>query len=241
MGNYVARYERINARFVYRVRLNHENQLFGRVQDLWYPPVPENINRLGRANYIGTPVFYCSDSENTAIIEQKINKPGHCYSVLKCERLDMQMFPVVFEIGVNDITAKLNPRLGGDRPDPEMAVAEFLNNGYDVRKYNLYQRFLITEFTKPVRPGEEYRYKISAVVANQVMGKVGVDGVCFPSVQSQFKGVNVAFSSTAIDRLYRAVECKVVRVTKIIGDRGYQIEITHHSRPIGKDLIIEWL
>jgi hypothetical protein len=32
----------------------------------------------------------------------------------------------------------------------------------------------------------------------------------------------------------------VVKVTDIIGDPGYQIQVTHRSRAIGTDLEIEW-
>jgi hypothetical protein len=187
LGDYLARYEQINAPYVYRVRPNKGSDLYRNIQKLWYPE-PEYVRKFGRANYVGKPVFYCSDSFNTAIIEQKINAPGESYTVLKCERVNKKEYPVVLEIGVIDITGKYNPRVGGDRPAPRVAVAEILNNDYELRKYNLFQRFLIDEFTKRIDPNDDHPYKISAVFAHQVMNREGVDGICFPSVQSHFKG-----------------------------------------------------
>jgi hypothetical protein len=235
----VARYERINAPYVYRVRPNEGSAPYDSVGQLWYPK-PEHVRKLGRANYKDKPVFYCSDSFNTAIIEQKINAPGESYTLLKCERVNKKDYPVVLEIGVNDITGKYNPRLGGDRPDPRVAIAEFINSDYELRKYKLFQHFLINRFTQRVNLGDEHLYKISAVFAEQVLSKKGVDGICFPSVQSGFKGVNVAFTTEAVDRLYRPIECQVVRVTDIVGDPGYRIEVTQRSRLISVDLKIEW-
>jgi hypothetical protein len=98
----------------------------------------------------------------------------------------------------------------------------------------------MTEFTKRINPEDDHLYKISAVFAHQVMNKEGVDGICFPSVQSHFKGVNVAFTTGAVDRLYKPVECYVLKVTDIISDPGYQIEVTHRSIAIGTNLEIEW-
>lgn len=239
LGNYLARYEQINAPFVYRVRPNEQVDHYDNVCDLWYPK-PEQVKKFGRANYEGKPVFYCSDSCQTAIIEQKINIPGESYSVLKCERINMKEFPIVLEIGVNDITGRLNPRLGGDRPDPRAAVEAFLNTDYEVRRYDLYQQFLINEFTRRINQGDEHLYKVSAVFAEQVLDKDGVDGICFPSVQSRFNGVNVAFTTEAIDRLYRPIECRVVKVTDIIGDPGYRIDVTHRSKAIVGRSKIEW-
>lgn len=68
----------------------------------------------------------------------------------------MKEFPVILEIGVNDITGRFNPRLGGDRPDPRSALEAFLHNDYEVRKYDLYQRFLLNEFTRRINQQEEH-------------------------------------------------------------------------------------
>jgi hypothetical protein len=238
--DYLARYEQINAPYVYRVRPNDGRERYETVEQLWYPKDPNVIKKFGRANYPKRPVFYCSDSPNTALIEQKINEPGDSYTVLTCERMNRIEHPFVFEIGVNDITGQFNPRLGGNRPHPRVAVAGFLNDDYEFRKYTLFQDFLINQFTKVIDSEDDHLYKITAVITEQVLNKIGVDGICFPSVQSVFKGVNVAFTTQAVDRLYRPIQCHVVKVTEIIDDPGYRIEPVSESEPIGRDGRIAW-
>jgi len=236
----LARYEQIDAPYVYRVRPNDGREQYETIEQLWYPRDPTLVKRFGRANYPNRPVFYCSDSPNTALIEQKINEPGDSYTILTCERMNRAEHPVVLEIGVNDVTGRFNPRLGGDRPHPRVAVAEFLNDDYEFRKYTLFQDFLINQFTKLVGPEDDHLYKITAVITEQILSKTGVDGICFPSVQSDFKGVNVAFTTQASDRLYRPIQCKVVRVTEIIGHPAYRIAPILESEPIRRDGKIEW-
>ena len=48
----------------FRVRINENGNLFENVKDLWWPPA--ECVRRGRCNDDGQPVFYYSDSEETA-------------------------------------------------------------------------------------------------------------------------------------------------------------------------------
>lgn len=65
---YVTRPMYLNKPTVYRVRANRDVECFNTVQELWYPK-PEFVWRRGRCNEVNAPVFYCADSDRTAIIE----------------------------------------------------------------------------------------------------------------------------------------------------------------------------
>jgi RES domain len=236
---YLANFEEVQAEFVYRARPNEGTELYHNVSQLWYP-LAEHKPPLNRANCPNGSVFYCSDSIETALIEQKINAPGSTYTLLKCERINREKYPVVLEIGVNDLTAKHNPRLGGNRANPRTTIRTKFRNDSDYQANEVIHRFLIREFTKNVTNDERCLYKISAATAKQVLAVSGVDGICYPSVQSHFKGVNIAFKTEAVDRLYRPVECSLIKVIDVVGSPGYEVEMRRTSRSITHGWDITW-
>jgi hypothetical protein len=226
----------VEAKDVFRVRPNSSSELFRTVGDLWYPP-RERTLRLGRANDIGKPVFYCADSVNTAFIENKITTVNDSYTVLKCSRVHKN--PMVVDVGVHPLTARHNPNVGGTAPDGDTELRETLRRNGSWRGNELIRSFLLRQFSKIVLPGEEHQYKIT-IAASQLLLSSNVDGICYPSVSSNSMGVNIAFKTEAVDRLYRPVECSVIRVLEIVGNPGYLVQETHRAKSIAQDWEINW-
>ena len=79
----------------FRVRINPKEDLFENVKELWWPP-PQYVRR-GRCNDDGQPVFYYSDSEETAIIEKKPNK-GELLTVLTSELINPTMINIAASV-----------------------------------------------------------------------------------------------------------------------------------------------
>lgn len=109
----------------FRVRINEKEKLFENVKDLWWPP-PERVRR-GRCNDEGKPVFYYSDSEETAIIEKQPNK-GDVLTVLTSELIKPTKMPNAVSVGVHEFTGKSNPNYGGTPPARDQKLQELLKH-----------------------------------------------------------------------------------------------------------------
>src|SRR6266542_3581862 len=111
---YVTRPLYLNKPTVYRVRANRDGKSFNTVQDLWHPK-PEFVKRRGRCNEAKSPVFYCADSDMTAIIELH-PEVGDLLTVLEVGLKDPKSQPLVMTVGIHEFTAKSNPKYGGTPP-----------------------------------------------------------------------------------------------------------------------------
>jgi len=78
--------------------------------DLWWPN-PEFVGR-GRCNEANSPVFYCANSDMTAIIEVRPSI-GDLLTVVEVSLIDAKQLPLVMTVGVHEFTAKSNPNYGG--------------------------------------------------------------------------------------------------------------------------------
>lgn len=248
---YVTRPLYLNKPSVYRVRANRDAKSFNKVQDLWYPK-PEFVKGRGRCNEANTPVFYCADSDMTAIIEIRPDV-GDLLTVLEISLKDPKLQPLVMTVGIHEFTAKSNPRYGGTPPDQDEAHQLFLKRERLVETNPILDQYLTEVFMQLVDEDNDDAYKITAAIARIMFGqdeffyndgspapKQEVHGLAYPSIRADKLGANVAFTRTAADNLYTAVCTTLVRVEDKRDDTHYTVGILKQSKSIAADGTIEW-
>lgn len=242
----------LNKPTVYRVRANKDVQCFDTVQNLWYPK-PEFVLRRGRCNEVNAPVFYCADSDMTAIIELRPNV-GDLLTVLEIKLKDSKSQPMVMTVGIHEFTAKTNPKYGGVPPDQDKEHQLFLKEEGLLETNPLLNQYLTDVFMQVVDEDNEDGYKITAAIARIMFGqdeffnkdgtpapKQEVHGLAYPSIRADKFGANVAFTTNAADKLYRPVCATLVRVEEKIDETHYTVGILKQSNSIAQDGTIEWI
>jgi hypothetical protein len=218
--------------------------------DLWWPN-PEFVGR-GRCNEANSPVFYCANSDMTAIIEVRPSI-GDLLTVLEVSLIDANQLPLVMTVGIHEFTAKSNPNYGGTPPELDRAQQLFLKREGISETNPLLNAYLTEEFMKEIGDDNTDRYKITAAIARIMFGqddfyyedgtpapKQEVHGLAYPSIRADKLGANVAFTTTAADRLYKPVCTTLCRVEAKADDTHYTVGILKQSKSIAADGTIEW-
>lgn len=182
--------------------------------------------KLGRCNDEGPPVFYFSDSEETAVIEKQPQE-GDILTVLTCELADPTRMPNVVSIGVHEFTAKSNPNYGGVPPEHDIKQQALLRKEGLSKVTPLIEGYLIKEFLKEVPDDEQFQYITTSIIASLLFEKpetvtdegdvvrgVAIDGIAYPSIRCDMLGANVALKTDSADKLYLPTSCMTYRVEK---------------------------
>jgi RES domain-containing protein len=156
--------------------------------DIHLGPPQSTISRAGRMNAPGISVFYGATSPSVAIAE--VRPPvGSKVAVAK--------FEIIRPLKLLDLTAIEEIVESGSLFDPEyaklLAKAKFLGS-------------LNAHITRPVMPNEEtIEYVSTQAVADFLASELDIqlDGIIYPSVQSDLDGVNVVLfrKSSAVEKL----------------------------------------
>jgi hypothetical protein len=234
----------------YRVRINETHELFENTKDLWWPPA--KCVKQGRCNEPGQPVFYYSDSEDTAVIEKQPNE-GDIITVLKIELIDPADLPLVMTLGIHEFTAKTNPRYGGTPPEQDVKQKAFIQKEGLAETNPILHQYVTEEFIKDVPPGREDEYRITSAIARILINEpetvtddgivvegAKIHGISYPSIAANKFGANVALTTESADRLYRPISCEVNRVEKVHDRLHYTLGTLCWSECIGADGTIEW-
>ncbi len=247
---YIQRILKVRGPQAFRVRINETKELFENVKDLWWPP-PICVKR-GRCNDEGQPVFYYSDSEETAIIEKQPNK-GDILTVLTSNLIDPTRMPSVVSIGVHEFTGKSNPNYGGTPPAEDVKQQELLKREGLSRITPDLEAYLVREFLKDVSADDEFQYKTTSIIARLLIEKpetvtdegvkvsgFPIDGIAYPSIRCDMLGANVALKTHSANELYRAVSCVVYRVEEAHPKYPYTVGKHCWSSSIDTGGNIEW-
>lgn len=132
LQGYAWRPKNVKMKTAYRARSPGEK--YQCISQLWYPP-PQIVKTMGRANAPGESVFYCANSEATAILEMR-PKIGEKLAVLQAVLKDVNVGPYVFEIGLPELAAQHNPKVGTDRFHHTDTGRRFLGSRKNVEKSN---------------------------------------------------------------------------------------------------------
>ncbi|MFD2872007.1 hypothetical protein ACFS5N_05975 [Mucilaginibacter ximonensis] len=195
-----------------RVRPNIGENLFTSVDELTYikneQVIRERLTEFGRGNCPHQPMFYGA-IETTEIPEQRItalaetstlyqdpagiNLEGELYTVSRWRTTqELQVVEMVFSPGA--IAAS---------PDTERAfhnqvallAAHGLGDEAFLRKFLV---FISGQFARPKRTHHDY--KISAAYTNAVLRHPDINGVSYPSVQTEYKGWNLVLPPSTVEQ-----------------------------------------
>lgn len=233
-----------------RVRINKNGNLFDNAKELWWPPA-ENVQR-GRCNDPGQPVFYFSDSEETATIEKQ-PKEGDTLTVLTSELIDPAKMPLVMIVGIHEFTGKSNPKYGLTPRDEDSKQKQFISREGLSKITPLLHDYVRDEFLREVAVDETFEYKITSAIARLLTTKpetidedgnlvegITADGIVYPSIRADKFGVNVALKTESADRLYHPVSCVVYRVVEAQERFPFTVGKLCWSKSIETDGRIEW-
>lgn len=163
-------------------------------QDLLYPPV--KIARRNRCNLPNESVLYCCPNPHTAIAETQPQGP---FVLVK--------YRASGEWSLSQVVGRF---------DPNPAQGSPILQGEALLSAQILRDFIRSEFSKPVRPGTEFLYKISAALCRVWFDSDG-DGWRYPSVVAPTEE-SVALKAKAVDRILEVEE-------------AWHLEPVHQSNP----------
>jgi hypothetical protein len=204
----------VNFDRLYRARINKKNESYQNIKELWFPK-PEIINKYGRINNIGKNYLYCSNSQATAVTEIGA-KIGDTVTVLECKLKNPGILPVTLEIGIRELTSVEirgnRKRIATERIN---GVAAYLSpRGVNVNE--IMRKFTVEEFTKIVKPGQEYNYKISISIAEMYFSNDRLDALLYPSIPTAYRGHNVVFKPESADLLLTPISVQELTIAEIL-------------------------
>lgn len=179
-----------------------------------YCPIPLS-NSMGRCHFPGFPVFYCSNSPKVALLEttkeKDFEKAKYCISVWETIKTDERII--------------IQPYLFGNlHPDNDFkAWKDELNNKIN----EPFDNQLTTDQIEGLRKLfgfmadlflQDHEYSMSAFIAHRRIyapHELKTDILIYPSVQTQYQGVNMAISPNFVDRCLTPTRFYIVEVTDI--------------------------
>jgi hypothetical protein len=221
---------------LYRVR--EFDNIFNKdyISEYSYPPIEKT--KIGRCNFPNRPVFYCSDNPMVALMEtvRESDFKGKVFCLTKWNLIPSKEKFIV----ENFLGSGLHP----DNPfnlliETEIhQIKEQFNQVWneDIEKGFLFlQAFLHETFIN------DHNYGLSAALANRTIfapHDMATDILLYPSVQSKYKGVNMAINPNFVDQqmqLQRLYLVKLNRKDLEIGE--FNISFTHSYGVVNKNRI----
>ena len=203
-----------------RVRINNCDNPFNSISDISYITDYKVLEKLefGRANKEKQGIFYgaieSSEIRNQRIVSyfetSKIFSESDQYDTIE-EVFTVSRWIVKEEFEVIQIV------FSDETLTACKEIKEFHDyhlsflKGNPYREYYLHQlRFISNEFSK-VKIKTLDDYKISAAYANYIWNNTNIKGIIYPSVQSKYKGQNIALTPDCVDKY---LELKLVCMCK---------------------------
>lgn len=200
--------------YIDRVRINaSETDLFTKEEQISYIHDPEIIEKyvgFGRANAEKQAVFYGAVEspeikqprvvayfETSELFRRSEGLPDNVTEIFTLSRWRIMEDIEVMEMIFSDEALKSSEYA-------RMSLAHQSGNYKHLplaEEYEEQGRFFSNEFSRnDVKKGESHKYKIAAAYANYIWSKTQMRGVTYPSVQSIYKGQNVALLPELVDK-----------------------------------------
>lgn len=183
---------------IYRARKNQENKTFKIKEDVSYRRDTENITEFGRANEIGQSIFYASHFTETALFEtssffkeNKFDKEEELLTVSKWRvNEDIKLLAIINDYEIT----KFNNELSKLYFQYLSLQDKYKNENEKIIK------FFSDQFAKNVKNNSNL-YKVSCAYMNYIIENniENPDGIIYPSVEYEFKDVNLALLLTVVD------------------------------------------
>jgi hypothetical protein len=232
--------------YIDRVRVHKAlTDMFYNEHDVSYIHDPEIISKYvtyGRANREKQPVFYGA-IESPEIKQPRVVAYFETSPVLKeLDHYDnvTELFTVsrwrvlenieVIEMIFSDEALKVSKYA-------QMSLDNQLKNYKDLDLANEYEeqgKFFSNEFARSdVRPGQDYKYKITSAYANYIWEHTPFKGITYPSVQSRYFGQNVALLPEIVDsHLKLEAPVGIFKFERISGE-NQPVDCTHIAMDLG--------
>lgn len=200
------------------------------IKNLWYPP--KERAGLSRANLSQNPMFYCSGNPMAIFYELGL-KPGDMVATTKWKLKD--------EILVSPLgyTADAFRRLNASRACP-IVVPEDKKHMRELDKTNIrIFEFIHDLFTKIVSPGDEYIYKLTAIIAEFFLTLEPDCGVVYPSIAMRANAENFALTPSLV---HNRLELESVKWCRVDSVENFTFTITplEFSDTFDKDGLLGW-
>lgn len=206
-----------------------------------YPPI-ESV-KMGRCNFPKFPVFYCSNNPLTALLEVAKNSQGSEkeYCISKWEIIPMNE-NMIFE---NFLQVDL-PKENGFSKIKD-GIQKKISSPFEIsfnKRLSKDQENGIIEYLKYLDSGfiNDNNYSLSATLAHRALyvdHDYRTDVLMYPSVQTAFKGTNLAIQPNFVENNMKLTRLYVLSFEKYDPLNG-TIKLTFKKYGIVKKNIIKW-
>lgn len=220
---------RLNAH-IDRARANNGVELFKHINDLGYikdKNVIDNVlTSFGRANCPHQVMFY--GALETSLIDKQrltaIAETSHVFRVAGTDCVEGKHYTVsrwetqkeflVVEVVFSEYALKNNPEIA-DSFEKQKKMLQEHNLPQKEMDFQLeFLKFISEQFSKKVTDPDEY--KISVAYTNLALLHPDVSGITYPSVQTEYFGVNIVLPTETVDKYIKPI----VSSTQIIYKKG---------------------
>lgn len=239
--------------YIDRVRPNKGTTLFKHIDELGYIKDENVINNyltsFGRANNPHQVMFYGA-LETTLIDKPRLTaiaETSHIFRIpgTDCEdgehytvsRWETQKELFIVEVVFSEYALKNNPDIAKSFQNQRKLLQEHNLEPQEITFHLDFLKFISEEFSKRVTNPEDY--KISAAYTNLALLHPDVSGITYPSVQTDYFGVNIVLTPEIIDTYVIPKICS----TQILYKKGMKSLIAngkHYCKDIDINKDIEW-
>lgn len=205
-----------------------------------YPPIDKV--KMGRCNFPNKPVFYCSNNAMTALIEVVRNYNGsekkYCLSKWELVKTNSDLIFESFlhsNLPEENVFGKIGKDIQKRISEPFMISYQKMISKKQEEGLIEYLRFFNDSFLN------DKNYSLSASIAYESLyanHNYRTDVLMYPSVQTQYKGVNLAMNPNFVENNLKMTRLYIVQMGKYIPDSGsFSITITKYA-DVNKNMIV---
>ncbi len=235
-----------------RARPNKGRDLYEHVDRLGYIKDQETIdNKLvefGRANCPHQVMFYgavetsvidkqrlTAIAETSDLFRENKNCPeGKYYTVSRWETLDEFL---VVEVVFSEYALKYNPDIQKSYEKQKQFLQSLGLDQKDIDFHLDFLKFISEEFSKKVANPNDY--KITAAYTNIALQHLDVIGIAYPSVQTEYFGVNVVLTPEGVKKYLKPILCSTQIVYRSAGNTIIA-NGEHYCDTIDESKNLEW-
>lgn len=225
----------------YRVRELDSFTNIDLIREHSYPPI-DNVT-MGRCNFPGFPVFYCSNNPLTSLLEvaRTFQGSSNKYCISKWELVPTNeeiIFENFLQVELPDENefSKIKENIQNKISDPfEKSLNKRLSREQEEGIIE-YLKYLDNSFIK------DEDYSVSASLAYRALyvnHKFRTDVLMYPSVQTVFKGINFAIQPNFVENNLKLKRLYIVRFDKFDPLSG-RISISFSKYGVVEKSIITW-
>ncbi|KLT64740.1 hypothetical protein [Pedobacter sp. BMA] len=221
--------------YIDRVRINEGEKLFTNEQEVSYIHDPDVLSKyvdLGRSNAEHQAVFYGA-IESLEIRQPRVVAYFETSKLFRNEEalednivelFTMSRWRIITEMEVVEMIFGKDAQKNSNYARTSVAEQMRRLPNEETKKYCQEQGEIFSEqfARKDVGENESFKYKISSAYANYIWNRTSLKGITYPSVQSIYRGQNVALLPELVDK---CLKLESVGVFKFERKNGYNLPV----------------